>query len=122
MTLMRFRSLAENGKIVLIEDIIKNSSLKKLSITPINMADFYFEFKNYDLATKYVKLITHQEYFDYKIEMLKYMEKYEDLLEVAISSKNLDKIPDIINDVLKRKPELQNKVDELCKNYKINLS
>ena len=113
MTLMRFRSLAENGKIVLIEDIIKNSSLKKLSITPINMADFYFEFKNYDLATKYVKLITHQEYFDYKIEMLKYMEKYEDLLEVAISSKNLDKIPDIINDVLKRKPELQNKVDEL---------
>ena len=122
MTLMRFSSLAENGKIVLIEDIIKNSSLKKLSITPINMADFYFEFKNYDLATKYVKLITHQEYFDYKIEMLKYMEKYEDLLEVAISSKNLDKIPDIINDVLKRKPELQNKVDELCKNYKINLS
>ena len=122
MTLMRFRSLAENGKIVLIEDIIKNSSLKKLSITPINIADFYFEFKNYDLATKYVKLITHQEYFDYKIEMLKYMEKYEDLLEVAISSKNLDKIPDIINDVLKRKPELQNKVDELCKNYKINLS
>ena len=122
MTLIRFRSLAENGKIVLIEDIIKNSSLKKLSITPINMADFYFEFKNYDLATKYVKLITHQEYFDYKIEMLKYMEKYEDLLEVAISSKNLDKIPDIINDVLKRKPELQNKVDELCKNYKINLS
>ena len=122
MTLIRFRSLAENGKIVLIEDIIKNSSLKKLSITPINIADFYFEFKNYDLATKYVKLITHQEYFDYKIEMLKYMEKYEDLLEVAISSKNLDKIPDIINDVLKRKPELQNKVDELCKNYKINLS
>ena len=122
MTLMRFRSLAENGKIVLIEDIIKNSSLKKLSITPINMADFYFEFKNYDLATKYVKLITHQEYFDYKIEMLKYMEKYEDLLEVAISSKDLDKIPDIINDVLKKKPDLQNKVDELCKNYKINLS
>ena len=122
MTLMRFRSLAENGKIVLIEDIIKNSSLKKLGITPINMADFYFDFKNYDLATKYVKQITHQEYFDYKIEMLKYMEKYEDLLEVAISTKDLDKIPDIINDVLKKKPDLQNKVDELCKNYKINLS
>ena len=122
MTLMRFRSLAENGKIFLIEDIIKNSSLKKLSITPINMADFYFEYKNYDLAAKYVKLITHQEYFDYKIEMLRYMEKYEDLLEVAISSKDLEKIPDIINDVLKKKPDLQNKVDELCKNYKINLS
>ena len=122
MTLMRFRTLAENGKVDLIEDIIKSSSLKKLSITPINMADFYFELKNYDLATKYVKLVTHNEYFDYKIEMLKQMEKYEDVLEVAISSKNLDKIPDIVNDVLKKKPELKNKVDEICKNYKVNLA
>jgi hypothetical protein len=50
------------------------------------------------------------------------MEKYEDVLEVAISSKNLDKIPDIVNDVLKKKPELKNKVDEICKNYKVNLA
>ena len=86
------------------------------------MADFYFDFKKYDLATKYAKLITHQEYFDYKIELLKQMEKYEDCLEVAISSKNLDKIPDIINDVLKKKPDLQNKVKELCTKYRVNLS
>jgi len=122
MTLMRFRTLAENNKIELIEDIIKTSSLKKLSITPKNMAEFYFEFKKYDLAAKYVKLITHSEYFDYKIEMLKYMEKYEDALEVAISSKNLDKIPDIINDILNKKPDLQNLVKDLCTKYKVNLS
>ena len=122
MTLMRFKALAENNRIELIEDIIKSSSLKKLGISPLNMADFYFDFKKYDLAAKYAKLITHQEYFDYKIEMLKQMEKYEDCLEVAISSKNLDKIPDIINDVLKKKPELQNKVKELCTKYRVNLS
>ena len=75
MTLMRFRTFAENNKIELIEDIIKASSLKKLNITPKNMAEFYFEYKKYDLAAKYTKLITHSEYFDYKIEMLKYMEK-----------------------------------------------
>jgi len=50
------------------------------------------------------------------------MEKYEDCLEVAISSKNLDKIPDIINDVLKKKPELQDKVKDLCTKYRVNLS
>ena len=122
MTLMRFKALAENNRIHLIEDIIQSSSLKKLGISPLNMADFYFDFKKYDLATKYAKLITHQEYFDYKIELLKQMEKYEDCLEVAISSKNLDKIPDIINDVLKKKPELQNKVKELCTKYRVNLS
>ena len=122
MTLIRFKTLAENNKIELIEDIIKNSSLKKLGITAKNMAEFYFDFKKYDLATKYIKLITHYEYFDYKIEMLKYMEKYEDALEVGISSKNMDKIPDIVNDILRKKPELQNKVKELCTKYKVNLS
>ena len=122
MTLIRFKTLAENNKIELIEDIIKNSSLKKLGITAKNMAEFYFDFKKYDLATKYIKLITHYEYFDYKIEMLKYMEKYEDALEVGISSKNLDKIPDIVNDILRKKPDLQNKVKELCTKYKVNLS
>ena len=122
MTLIRFKTLAENNKLELIEDIIKNSSLKKLGITAKNMAEFYFDFKKYDLATKYIKLITHYEYFDYKIEMLKYMEKYEDALEVGISSKNMDKIPDIVNDILRKKPELQNKVKELCTKYKVNLS
>ena len=122
MTLMRFKALAENNKIELIEDIIKSSSLKRLNITAKNMAEFYFDYKEYNLATKYVKLINHVEYFDYKIEMLKYMEKYEDVLEVAISSKNLEKIPDIVNDILNKKPDLQNKVKELCKNYKVNLA
>ena len=122
MTLMRFKTLAENNKIELIEDIIKASSLKKLSVTPKNMADFYFDYKKYDLASKYVKLITHNEYFDYKIEMLRHMEKYEDVLEVAFSSKNLEKIPDIVNDILNKKPDLQTKVQELCKTYKVNLA
>ena len=86
------------------------------------MAEFYFEFKNYKLATKYTKLITQNEYFEYKIEMLKYMEKYEDALEITISSKDMDKIPDIVNDILMKKPDLKNKVKELCTKYKVNLS
>ena len=122
MTLMRFRTLAENNKIELIEDIIKASSLKSLKITAKNMADFYFEFKKYDLAAKYVKQITNNEFLDYKIEMLRYMEKLEDLLEVTISSKNMDKIPDIIKEVLKKKPDLQGLVKDLCTKFRVNIS
>ena len=122
MTIMRFRTMAENNKIELIEEIIKTSSLKRLGITAINMADLYFDFKQYDLVVKYLKLITHPDYFEYKIEMLKYMEKYEDAIEVAISSKNMDKIPYVVNDILKRKPDLQKLVEDLCVKYKVNLS
>ena len=122
LTLMRFKTMAENNKIDLIEDIIKSSSLKKLGVTPLNMAEFYFDYKKYDLAAKYIKLVTQQEYFDYKIEMLKYMEKYEDVLEVAFSCKNMEKIPDIVNDILNKKPELQKNVKDLCTKYKVNLS
>ena len=102
--------------------VIKSSSLKKLGVTPLNMAEFYFDYKKYDLAAKYIKLVTQQEYFDYKIEMLKYMEKYEDVLEVAFSCKNMEKIPDIVNDILNKKPELQKNVKDLCTKYKVNLS
>ena len=122
MTVMRFRTMAENNKIELIEEIIKTSSLGRLGISAVNMAELYFDFKQYDLAVKYIKLIKHQDYFDYKIEMLKYMEKYEDALEVAISSKNLEKIPFIITDILKKKPDLQKLVTDLCTKYKVNLA
>ena len=50
------------------------------------------------------------------------MEKYEDVLEVAFSCKNMEKIPDIVNDILNKKPELQKNVKDLCTKYKVNLS
>ena len=54
--------------------------------------------------------------------MLLIMEKYQDALEVIISSKNMDRMPDLINEVLMKKPSLKEKVKELCTKYKVNLS
>ena len=42
MAVMRIRAMAENGKIDMIEKMIKESSLKKLNLTPLNLAELYF--------------------------------------------------------------------------------
>ena len=122
MAVMRIRTMAENGKIDMIEQLIKDNSLKKLNLTPLNLAELYFDYKKYDLATEYIKQINNPEYFDYKVDMLIFMEKYDDALEIIISSKNIDRIPFYINEILNKKPNLQDKVKDLCSKYKVNLN
>ena len=122
MAIMKIRTLAENGKIDMVTLMVKESSLKKLNLTPLNLAELYFDYKKYDLAAEYIKQINNAEYFDYKVDMLLSMEKYQDALEVIISSKNMDRIPDMVNDILNKKPDLNSYVKELCTKYKINLN
>ena len=50
------------------------------------------------------------------------MEKYRDTLEVIINSKNMDRIPDMVNDILKKSPDLNDYIKELCTKYIINLN
>ena len=122
MAVMRIRTMAENGKILMVDKMVKDSSLKKLNLTPLNLAELYFDYKQYDLAVEYIRQMNNSDYFDYKVEMLLYMEKYEDAIDVIISSKNTERIPDLINEILMKKPDLNNKVKELCSKYKVNLS
>ena len=122
MAIMKIRTLAENGKIDMVNLMVKETSLKKLNLTPLNLAELYFDYKQYDLAVEYIKQINNSDYFDYKVDMLLCMEKYREALEVIISSKNMDRIPDMINDILKKKPDLNSYVKELCTKYKVNLN
>ena len=122
MAIMKIRTLAENGKIDMVTLMVKESSLKKLNLTPLNLAELYFDYKKYDLAAEYIKQINNSDYFDYKVDMLLCMEKYSDALEVIISSKNIDRIPEMVNDILKKNPDLNNYVKELCTKYKVNLN
>ena len=59
------------------------------------------------------RVITDEDYFDYKVEMLKYIEKYSDALEVIISDKDCENKAMLVNDILNRSPDLRKKVDEL---------
>ena len=117
LSYIKLRSLAEQGKFNLIEENIKKFTLKKMGLSAINIAELYFEFKEYDKAVEYIKQIKESQYYHYKIEMLKYMEKYVDALEVIISDSETDKMIFMLNDILNKRPDLRKKADELCHKY-----
>ena len=123
LTLIKFRAYAEKNKFDEIENIINKFTLKKLGLSPINMAEIYMEYNKYDKAVEYIKQITDNDYFDYKVDMLKYMEKYEDALEVIISDKYKDpeKMKIMVESIEKKRPDLKKKVEDLCLQYKVNL-
>ena len=122
MAVMRIRTMAENGKIDMVEQMVKDSSLKKLNLTPLNLAELYFDYKKYDLAVEYIRQMNNSDYFEYKVDMLLYMEKYEEALDIILSSKNMDRIPDLVNEILNKKPNLEKTVKDLCTKYKVNLN
>ena len=94
-----------------------------MGLTPLNVAEIYFEFKEYDRAVEYIKQIVDADYFDYKIDMLQYMEKYEDALEAIISDKNKDaeKMKQLVDEIIIKRPDLKKRVEDLCLQYKVNL-
>ena len=50
--------------------------------------------------------------------MLKFMDKYETALEIAVADKNNINKNNLINNILNIKPELKEKADEFFKNLK----
>ena len=123
VTLIKFRTYAEQGKFDEIENIINKFTLKKLGLSAINMAEIYMEYNKYEKAVEYIKQINDADYFDYKIDMMLFMEKYEDALEVIISDKykEPDKIKKLVENIQKKRPDLKKKVEDLCLQYKVNL-
>ena len=123
LTLIKFRAYAQQQKFDEIENTINKFTLKKLGLSALNIAEIYMEYKNYDKAVEYIKQITDNDYFEYKIDMLRYMEKYEEALEVIISDKNKDpdKMKILVENIEKKRPDLKKKVEDLCLQYKVNL-
>ena len=124
LTLLKFRTYAEKGKFDEIENTINKLTLKRLGLTPLNIAEIYLDFNKYDKAVEYIKQIVENDYFDYKVDMLQYMEKYEDALEVIISDKYKDaeKMKQLVDEILTKRPDLKKKMEDLCLQYKVNLS
>ena len=121
MNIMRCITYAEIGKIMAIDVLLKkyNNNVKKLSLTYLNLGEIYYHFKEYDKAAEYIKLINDSAYLDYKVEMLKLMDKYDASLEVIISDKNGRNMTDLINDIISKKPNLKKKAEELFAKYKL---
>ena len=117
LSYLRLWGFAENGKFALIEDAINKYSLKKMGLSPLNVAEIYYNFKEYDKAVEYIKQLKDGMFCHYKIEMLKSMEKYIDALEVIISDNEREKMIFMLNDILNKKPDLRKKAEELYRKY-----
>ena len=111
--ILKLRTLAENNRFDEIDEILNlvKGNLKKLNITPFNLAQLYYDFKNFDKATEYIKEIIDPDYFTFKIE------KYDEAIEIIISDKDCDRKEDLVNDILIKRPDLRTKSNELFKKY-----
>ena len=121
INMMKLISYCENKKYNEMEYLIKKN-IKKLGLTYLNLSEIYYNFKIYDKATDYIKLITDPRYITYKIQMLEYINNYEAEIEVIITDKNIDNMNTLINNIIKKKPELKEKVEELCNKYKVKFN
>ena len=123
ISMIRFYSLAEKGDFEVIDEILKNNynNLKKHNLSFLNMIEIYLKFNQYDRAVKVIKFLIEPFYIQYKLDMMKFMNKYEDALEIIITDKNLD--IDNMNHILKEliyiKPNLLQKATDLAAKYKI---
>ena len=123
INIIKFRAYLEMNKPDAIDSQLEKTSLKKLGLTPLNMAEIYYDYKFYDKALDYLKQIKDkQNNYDYIIEFLMVMNKNEEALELIISDKNVEDKESFIKQILKNKPNLKNYVNELCVKYKVSLS
>ena len=121
MNILKFRALAEANKLNEIDEILEKTALKKLGLTPLDMAEIYYDYKINNKATEYLLQIKEPAYLYYVVDLLKNMEEYKKALEIIITNKDFDMKEVHINDILKKDPKLKEYIDELCVKHKINI-
>ena len=142
MTTLRFRALikekinGQKGEIDQIDQIgqiIKKEGYKKLDISPLKVANIFYEFVNNKevnrqnkeifekKALEYALLESNPDLYDDKFFFIMRMEKYLEAVEAALSNKKNDNMYDYINNVLRKKPELKKDIQELCKKNNVKL-
>ena len=119
--ILRFRALLESNKAKEIDEILEKTPIKKLGLTPLNMAEIYYDYKIYDKATEYLLQVKETCYLFYVVDLLKNMGDYKNALEIIISNKDYEMKEGQINEILKKDPNLKEYVEELLTKYKVSL-
>ena len=82
MNILKLIVLCETDRFPEMDLFLKKyNNLKKLFLTNLNVVEIYYEFKQYDKAVEYLKNVTETVYLNYKVNMLLYIEFYENALE-----------------------------------------
>ena len=119
MNILRFRGLLESNKEKVIEEILEKTTIKKLGLTPLNMAEIYYDYKKYNKATEYLLQVKEANYLFYVVNLLKNMGENKKALEIIVTNKDFEMKEQEINEILKKEPNLKEYVDELCTKHKI---
>ena len=124
ISILRLHSYIEMNEENAIEKLLAENTLKKLNLHPLNVAEIYLELNNKEKTVEYIKQINEGYLLDYKVDILKGIGKYEDALECIIMDKdknNKEKRPQMVDDILHLKPELEVKIKEFLDKYKTSL-
>lgn len=119
INIIRMKSYADGGHIEAIR--LLNVNLKPNVVSYIAFAEICLRKRLYDQSVGFLSKVEDEDYFDYKLSMLKYMERYSEALEVIISNKDLDRKADHVEEILNKNEGLKYKVEELCSKYKVQL-
>lgn len=116
---IRMKAYAENRQIDAMK--ILGANLNPKNANYMAFTEICYDNKLFNEAVTFLKKINPEEYFDYKFNLLKSMEKYYEALEFVIADKNCDEKEQFINDILNKDPSLEPRVRELCMKYKVQL-
>lgn len=123
MAIMNSMAHGEAGKIEAIDVLVKRANnLKKVNLTYLNLVEIFCKFKKYQIAAEYSKFLTEPFFFEYKIDLLKYMERWEDAMEAIISNKNLENASELVKEIASIKPKLLREAKRLAEKYKVVLN
>ena len=124
INILKVRTFAEMRQ---IQDILAISNdpskVKKAQLSYVNLAEIFLELKERERAAEVIKQITELDYFDYKIEMLKSIEKYQEALEIVIKEKGVDieKKEMLVRELIMRNPALKGRAEELIKETNVDI-
>ena len=121
MMILKFKNLAEKRQVEKIDEYIQKIGIKKLCISPIQVAKILADYNYFDKAAEYAKLETDLEYYLDVFELLVRIDKLLDAVEVVLKNKkNDDGFMNRINDIRKKRPDLRNDIDDLCEKYRVS--
>ena len=122
LNLIKFRAFCESRKPEAIEAQLQKTSLKKLGINPVNLAEIFYEYKYYDQAAYWLIQEKNISYYNYIVDLFRNMKKYKEWLEYVVSNKNISDKTNSINEVLSVSPGTERYLEELCNKYKVNIN
>ena len=122
LNLIKFRSYLEMRRPDAIENQLQKTPLKKLGLSPIHLAEVFYDYKYYNEAAKWLVQVKDPAHFSFAADLFKNMKKPKEWLEFIISNKNIDDKLNLVNRVLAAFPGNERFVDEFCTKYKVNLN